>query len=461
MKSYRSILDGIGNTPLIHLSKIGKGLTAQIYGKAEHLNPGGSVKDRIALAIIEEAEESGQLKARGTIVEATGGNTGFAAAMVAAYKGYSAIFTMPDKMSQEKVRFLKSFGAKVIITPTAVPPESPEYYVNVAKRIHEETPNSVFINQFFNPTNPESHYRTTGPELWEQTEGKIDYFVAGMGTGGTVSGAGRFLKEKNPKVQIIAADPEGSIVKDYFYTKRIVEASPWKVEGIGEDMIPPNHHYQYIDDVIQVSDKDSFTLTRRLAREEGIHVGGSSGTSLAAALKLAQRLDEPKIIVTILCDSGDRYLSKCHSDEWMKENQFLEEAWPEKAEIDVVLSRKSTKLPSLVYVGPTTKVSEVMNVMSDHGITQVPVLDGNLSVGTVAETSLTRKILEDPSKLQSAVSELMGNPLPTVEVGSSVGEVLQLLRSRESPAVLVKRHDVLTGIVSRTDVIEYLSRPPS
>ncbi len=459
MKAYESILNKIGNTPLIHLARIGKGLTAQVYGKAEHLNPGGSVKDRIALAIIEDAERSGQLKRGGTIIEATGGNTGFAAAMVAAYKGYKAIFTMPDKMSQEKVRFLRSFGARVVITPTAVPPDSPDYYLNTAKRIYEETPNSVFINQFFNPINPECHYTSTGPELWEQTEGKIDYFVAGMGTGGTVSGAGRYLKEQNPDVKIVVADPEGSIVKDYFYTKRIIEASPWKVEGIGEDMIPPNHHYQYVDEVIQVSDRDSFSCTRRLAREEGIHVGGSSGTALAAALKIAQRLTEPKVIVSILCDSGDRYLSKCHSEEWMKENQFLDELKPESEQIDVVLSRKSTRLPALVYVEPGSKVTEVLHVMSEHGITQVPVLDGNSSVGTATEGRLTRRVLEEPSTLQKPISDVMEEPLPVIESESSVGDVLQLLRGREATAVLVKRHDVLTGIISRTDVIEFLSTP--
>lgn len=457
MQVYSNVLEHIGNTPLIQLKKISRGLKATIYGKAEHLNPGGSVKDRIALGIIEDAEKSGRLKRGGTIVEATGGNTGFAAAMVAAYKGYRAIFTMPDKMSQEKVRFLKSFGAQVIITPSAVPPDSPEYYLNTAKRVHDETPNSIFINQFYNPINPECHYATTGKELWDQTDGKIDYFVAGMGTGGTVSGAGRYLKEKNPDIKIVVADPEGSIIKDYYYTKRIIEARPWKVEGIGEDMIPPNHHYQYVDDVVQVSDKESFTVTRRLAREEGIHVGGSSGTALAAALRIARQLDEPKLIVTILCDSGDRYLSKCHSDEWMQENQFLEEAKPELAEVDYVLTHKSTKIPSLVYVPPEVEVSEVMKLMSEHSITQLPVLEGNDCLGTVTEAGLTRRILEDPETLQQPISENMEPSLPVIESDASISEVMSLLRERETPAVLVKRRNVLTGIVSRSDMIEYLS----
>ncbi|HSR68966.1 MAG TPA: cysteine synthase [Acidobacteriota bacterium] len=458
MDTYENVLQLIGNTPLIKLNKISRGLKASIYGKAEHLNPGGSVKDRIALSIVEEAEKQGKLKPGGTIVEATGGNTGFAAAMVAAYKGYKAVFTMPDKMSQEKVRFLKSFGCQVIITPSAVPPDSPEYYLNAAKRIAEETPNSLFVNQFFNPVNPEAHYRATGRELWEQTEGKIDFFVAGMGTGGTVSGVGRYLKEKNPDIKIVVADPEGSIVKDYFYTKRIIEARPWKVEGIGEDMIPPNHHYQYVDDVIQVGDKESFSLARRLAREEGILVGGSSGTALAAALRIARKLNEDKMIVSILCDSGDRYLSKCHSDEWMKENQFMEDEKPESAEVDMVLTRKSTKLPSLVYVEPHAKVSEVMRLMSEHAITQVPVLQGNNSLGKVTEAGLTRKVLEEPEVMDKPISEVMEESLPIIDAHSSVSEVMTVLREREIPAVLVKRHDVLTGIVSRSDMIEYLSR---
>ncbi len=457
MQAYDNVLKLIGNTPLIRLNKISEGLTPTIYGKAEHLNPGGSVKDRIALAIIEDAEKSGQLKPGGTIIEATGGNTGFAAAMVAAYKGYRAVFTMPDKMSQEKVRFLKSCGADVIITPSAVPPDSPDYYLNRAKRLQDETPNSIFINQFFNPINPECHYLTTGQELWEQTGGKIDYFVAGMGTGGTISGAGRYLKEKNPNIKIIVADPDGSIIKDYFHTKRIIEARPWKVEGIGEDMIPPNHHYQYVDDVVQVSDKESFSLTRRLAREEGILVGGSSGTALAAAVRIARRISEPKVIVSILCDHGDRYLSKCHSDEWMKENQFLDDDKPEAAAIDIVLNRKRSKLPALVYVEPHQEIVDVMKVMDEHGITQVPVLSGNSCLGRVTESVLTRRVLEDPAVLHLPISDIMEEPMAVIEAGANVSEVMNLLRQRESPAVLVRRNKVLAGIVSRTDMIEFLA----
>lgn len=457
MQSLDNILQKIGQTPLIRLSKISAEALGIIYGKAEHLNPGGSVKDRIALAIVEQAEKSGALRPGGVVVEATGGNTGLALAMVAAYKGYKSIFTMPDKMSQEKVRALKAYGARVVITPSAVPPESADYYVNVARRIHEETPNSVFANQFYNPINPEIHYETTAKEIWEQTEGEIDYFVAGMGTGGTISGVGRYLKEQNPEVKVVVADPEGSIIKDYFYTKRIVEARPWKVEGIGEDMIPPNHHYQYIDEVIQISDRESFEVARRLAREEGVFVGGSTGTIVATALRVARRLTEPANIVAILCDSGDRYLSKLHSDEWMKENRFLDEGRPEQAEVDVVLSRKSTRLPSLVHVTPSTPVKEVMDLMAEYNISQIPVLEGNVCRGNVTEGRLTRKILENRQVLNWAVSEVMEPGVPVVDATEPVESAMKILTRREASAVLVKRYDVLVGIVTRHDLVRYLS----
>ncbi len=457
MKAFNNVLEMVGNTPLVRLAKIDRGTKAEIYGKAEHANPCGSVKDRIGLAIVERAEKSGKLKPGGTIIEATGGNTGMALAMVAAYRGYRAIFTMPDKMSQEKVRLLKSFGAQVVITPSAVPPDSPDYYLNVAKRIHEETPNSIYANQFFNPANPEIHYQTTGPEVWEQTEGRIDYFLAGMGTGGTISGVGRFLKEKKPEVKVVAADPDGSIIKDYFYTKRIIEARPWKVEGIGEDMIPPNHHYQYIDDVIQIPDRESFQMARRVAREEGIFVGGSSGTILAAAMRVARKLEEPKVMVVVLCDHGDRYLSKCHSDEWMKENRFLDDERSDQTEIDLVLTRKSTKVPALVHVGPETKVADAIDLMDEYNISQIPVLSGNEVLGNITEGKLTRRVLEDQTILQSPVSQVMEPRLPVLDSTMNIQVAMKVLTD-DAAALLVKRHDVFVGVITRHDLIGFLSR---
>lgn len=320
-----NILECIGNTPLIKLNRVTEGIKATVLAKVEYFNPGGSVKDRAALSMIEAAEKEGWLKPGGTIVEATSGNTGAGLALIAAVKGYKAIFTMPDKMSDEKRGHLKALGAEVIITPTAVPAESPESFFSVAKKIVSETPNSLYMNQCYNQKNPDVHYCTTGPEIWRQTGEKIDYFVAGMGTGGTISGVGKFLKEKNPQVKIIGVDPVGSTLKDYFYTKKMVEGRPYKVEGVGEDIIPGTLYYQYIDEIIAVSDKESFNMARRLSSEEGIFVGGSSGMAVFAALNAARDLPGDKVLVVLLPDSGYKYLSTFYSDEWMRKNNFLAE----------------------------------------------------------------------------------------------------------------------------------------
>jgi cystathionine beta-synthase len=318
------ILKTIGWTPIVRLNKITRGINSSIFAKLEFLNPAGSVKDRMALFIIEDAERRGLLKPGGTIVENSSGNTGAALAMIAAAKGYKCIITMPDKMSDEKKNLMKAFGAKVVVTPTDVPPDSPESYYSVAKRIAKETPNSYYPDQYNNPRNIDSHYYTTGPEIWKQTGGNIDYFVAGIGTGGTLSGAGRYLKEKNPEIRIIAVDPEGSVFYDYFKTGKLINPHVYKVEGIGEDYIVKAVDFNLIDDIIRVHDKESFLMARRLAREEGIFAGGSSGSAVWAAIKIARRIKENKKIVVILPDSGSRYLSKIYNDEWMKANSFLE-----------------------------------------------------------------------------------------------------------------------------------------
>ncbi len=322
MEVHKTILDVIGNTPLVRLNKVSQGLKPAVLAKLENLNPGGSVKDRIGVAMIEQAERKGQLKPGGTIIEPTSGNTGVGLAMVAAVRGYKMIFVMPDKMSEEKRAILRAYGAKVVVTPTNVPPESAEHYTKVAERLARETPHAYMPNQYENRANPDAHYRTTGPEIWRQTEGKVDVFVCGMGTGGTITGIGRYLKEKKKGLKVVGADPNGSIFYPRFHRQK-EQPHQYKVEGIGEDFMPGTLDMSIVDDVIQISDTDAFQMARRLAQEEGILIGGSGGTAVQAALRVAERLDERKTIVTLLPDTGRNYLSKLFSDKWMREQGFL------------------------------------------------------------------------------------------------------------------------------------------
>ena len=453
-RPYDNVLDTIGWTPLIRLNRVVGSIRTPVYGKAEFFNPGGSVKDRIGAAIIEDAERRGDLQPGGIIVEGTSGNTGVALALAATQKGYRCIFTMPDKMSQEKVRLLKAFGAEVIITPTAVPPDHPDNYIVKAKTIAKTTPNAIFANQFYNQANVEAHYRSTGPELWHQTEGKITHLVGSAGTGGTMSGAGRFLKEKNPDIKIVLGDPEGSVFCDFHRTGQIGEGETYKVEGIGGDKLPETLHFDVIDEFHTVSDRESFQLARRLAKEEGLFVGGSAGMNVLVALKVAREINDPTAcVVTILCDTGERYLSKLFNDEWMRENQMLES---DRVTAEQILASKPESTPQLVTVEPAHTVRQALNLMSTYGISQLPIIDDGDCVGSLSEGSVMAKAIASPVVLDQPVHELMEAPYPIVDADFAVEGFSELL-SRETPAVLVRERDELAGIVTRYDVLHQVA----
>ncbi len=450
MEFQENILGLIGNTPLVKLTRLSRNVKAQIYAKMENLNPGYSVKDRIGVAMIEAAEREGILKPGGTVIEATSGNTGIGLALAAAVKGYKCIFVMTDKASVEKSRYLKALGADVVITPVSAKPGTPDHYVSTAKRIASETPNSFYPDQYSNPANPEAHYRTTGPELWRQTEGKITHFVAGLGTGGTISGTGRYLKEKNPSIRIIGADPYGSIFKTYKETGKIIETTPYLVEGIGQEIVPPNVHIKYVDEVINVTDRESFEMSRMLGRLEGIFCGGSTGTNLAAALRVAGNLDENAIVVFIVCDTGEHYLSKHHSDEWLKEKRLLE---PQKITAGLISGTKKPQAPkALVSVTPMNSVAEALQKMDDLGVTQMPVLEEGRAVGSLRENRVLAKVVRNRDLLNSQVSEVMEASFPTVDVDASSSEVARRLQT--SAAVLVEEYGRIIGIITRHDVLD-------
>lgn len=450
MHYYDNVLGLIGRTPLVKLNRMNRGLKATVLAKMENMNPGYSVKDRIGISMIEAAEREGKLKPGGTIVEATSGNTGIGLALAAAVKGYKCIFVMTDKASVEKSRYLKALGADVVITPVSAKPGTPDHYVSTAQRIAKETPNSFYPDQYSHPGNPDAHYRTTGPEIWEQTEGKITHFVAGIGTGGTISGTGRYLKEKNPNIKVVGADPFGSIFKTFKETGEVVETTPYLVEGIGQEVVPPNVHIKYIDEVINVTDGESFEMSRLLGRTEGIFCGGSSGTNLAAALRVAKDLDEDAVVVFIICDTGEHYLTKHHSDEWLKEKRLLE---PQKMTAGLISDTKGANSPEwVVSAAPNDKVSVALAKMNDLGLTQLPVLEEGRSVGSLSENRVLAKVVRDRHLLNSDVSEVMEASFPSVDVDASAQEVTRQLQS--NPAVLVEEYGRIVGIITRHDVLD-------
>jgi cystathionine beta-synthase len=450
MNYSENVLHLIGRTPLVKLNRMTEGIRATVLAKMESLNPGYSVKDRIGISMVESAEREGTLKPGGTIVEATSGNTGIGLALAAAVKGYRCIFVMTEKASVEKVRYLKALGADVVVVPASAKPGTPDHYVETARRIARETPHSFYPDQYSNPNNPEAHYRTTGPELWEQTEGRITHFVSGLGTGGTISGTARFLKEKNPDVRVVGADPYGSVFKTYKETGRTHEATPYLVEGIGQEVVPANVHMKYVDEIINVTDRESFELSRMLGRKEGIFCGGSTGTNLAAALKVARTLDESGLVVFIVCDTGEHYLTKHHSDEWLKEKRLLE---PQRMTAGLISTTKGAgERPRILSVAPRDTVAEALAQMDKYGVTQMPVIEEGKPVGSVRENRLLAKVLGDRDLLTTAVGELMEASFPVIDVDASSSEVTRLLR--RNPAVLVEEFGRITGIVTRHDMLD-------
>lgn len=452
MKTYPDITALIGRTPLVrinHLTREHK-IKAQVYAKMESLNPGYSVKDRIGISMIDWAEREGVLKKGGTLIEATSGNTGIGMALTAAVRGYKCIFVLTDKVSVEKMRYLKALGADIVVCPAAAKHGTPDHYVETAKRIAQETPNSFYPDQYNHPANPEAHYRTTGPEIWEDTDGKVTHFVAGIGTGGTISGTGRFLKEQNPNIRIIGADPYGSIFKTYKESGKVPEATPYLVEGIGQSLPVGNADLKIIDEIINITDRESFDLARQLSRREGIFCGGSTGTNFAGALRVSKDLDENAVVVFIVCDTGEHYLTKFHSDEWMKEKLLLE---PQRITAGLIAETKNGASPKeLIFVGPEDTVSDALDKMNQHGITQLPVLDGHESVGSLRESQVLTKLLADRELLNAKVSDVMDKSFPVVDVDTSINEIKSKLV--RSPAVLIEDFKRITGIITRGDVLE-------
>src|SRR5882762_4893023 len=455
-----TILDAVGNTPMVRLSRLGSETRTPIVAKVESLNPGGSVKDRIGLAMIEAAEQTGQLKPGATSVEPTSGNTGTALAIAAALKGYRLVCVMPDKMSSEKITLLRAYGAEVVVCPTAVARESPQSYYSVADRLTREIPGAFQPNQYFNPANPAAHEATTGPEIWRQTDGRITHFVAGMGTGGTITGVGRVLKQRNPAVQIVGADPVGSIYSaGSDFTPKI-----YKVEGIGEDFHPSTMDLSVVDRIEVIDDKEGFLMTRRLTREEGILVGGSAGSAVVAAMRVAGEIDDPDaLVVVLLPDTGRNYLSKIFNEEWMRSNGFLEQFATHS--VGEVVSQRAveSRLPPFVGVQARDTVRAAIDAMQQYGISQLPVVEGDgqgsdtRMVGSIQERTLLDRVYRDPSLIESAVGAAMDPPFPTIARSAEMDDAFDILLAG-APALVVIDHDQPVGMITKLDLLEFVAQ---
>ncbi len=460
MQIHNTIIETIGDTPLVRLNHVTGGIEAQVVVKVEFFNPGGSIKDRIGIQIVEDAEKEGRLKPGGTIVEATSGNTGVGLAIAAALRGYKCVFVLADKQSQEKIQVLRAFGARVIVTPTDVEPEDPRSYYSVARRVVEETPNAILANQYHNPSNPRTHYLTTGPEIWEQTDGKVDVVVMGVGTGGTITGVSRYLKEKNPDIKIVGVDPMGSILYKHWKTGETDGAYSYLTEGIGEDFVPTSYDASSVDDYVQVTDKESFLMLRRLVREEGIFAGVSCGSAVAGALKYVRReqLGPDKLVVVILPDSGTRYLSKAFNDDWMRENGLLDPIWI-GASVETLLDQRPPQ--KVILATCDEAISSVVQKMREHNVSQLPVIDDESTlVGIVQEVDLLNYMLQNGATNNAEIgledAGVVSKDIATVNMNTALESLMTIFNTQ--PVVVVVDNDRVQNIITKIDLIDFLAK---